>query len=149
VPGKISFYADGELLIDMKEEEYVPKVPGKIILSHWSNGQPLWSGGPPDEDAKTTVSYVKAYFNSSNPQRIKDHHHRCASAPEERSICRIPDQRGPPRYVDNYFFYKDPAGNKVNNQSIYGASSAAPVIVQPPIMAFIGVSISMALYLSS
>ncbi|KAA8899763.1 glycoside hydrolase family 16 protein, partial [Sphaerosporella brunnea] len=123
-PGIVSFYADGQQLTDMADQKYVPNVPGKIILSHWSNGQPLWSGGPPEEDAKMVVSYVKAYFNSSNPVRIKDHHQRCGIAPKEKAVCQIPDQMGPPKYGDVYFFHKDPSGNKVNNQSIFGVSSA-------------------------
>ncbi|KAG4257083.1 hypothetical protein FPRO04_06733 [Fusarium proliferatum] len=65
LPGQVLFYADGNLLAHMKGGD-MPSSGGHLILQHWSNGNPLWSGGPPKEDATVTVSYVKAYFNSSN-----------------------------------------------------------------------------------
>jgi hypothetical protein len=115
----------------MVEEKYIPKVPGKIVLSHWSNGQPLWSGGPPTEDAKMLVSYVKAYFNSSNEARLKDHATRCSNPAAANMVCKIPDQTAQPKAGDIYFFSQDPGGNKTNNQSIYAlhleqSSSTAP-----------------------
>ncbi|KAK4064274.1 CAZyme family GH16 [Trichoderma aggressivum f. europaeum] len=64
LPNRVLFYADSQLLAEMTGSS-VPSGPGHIILQHWSNGNPLWSGGPPTEDAVLTVSYVKAYFNSS------------------------------------------------------------------------------------
>lgn len=64
LPNRVLFYADSQLLAEMNGTS-VPSGPGHIILQHWSNGNPLWSGGPPKEDAVLTVSYVKAYFNSS------------------------------------------------------------------------------------
>ncbi|KAF8243235.1 glycoside hydrolase family 16 protein [Wilcoxina mikolae CBS 423.85] len=127
-PGTVSFYGDGKWLIDMVEEKYIPKAPGKIVLSHWSNGQPLWSGGPPKEDAKMLVSYVKAYFNSSDQTRLKDHAARCSNPSAANAICRIPDKGAKPG--DTYFFSQDPSGNKTNNQSIHALhkhnSSTAP-----------------------
>ncbi|KAL7905786.1 glycoside hydrolase family 16 protein [Trichoderma velutinum] len=65
LPSRVLFYADSQLLAEMNGTS-VPSGPGHIILQHWSNGNPLWSGGPPKEDAILTVSYVKAYFNSSD-----------------------------------------------------------------------------------
>ncbi|KAL7955410.1 glycoside hydrolase family 16 protein [Trichoderma compactum] len=64
LPNRVLFYADSQLLAEMNGTS-VPSGPGHIILQHWSNGNPLWSGGPPKEDTVLTVSYVKAYFNSS------------------------------------------------------------------------------------
>ncbi|KAL6695284.1 glycoside hydrolase family 16 protein [Trichoderma pleuroticola] len=64
LPNRVLFYADSQLLAEMNGTS-VPSGPGHIILQHWSNGNPLWSAGPPEEDAILTVSYVKAYFNSS------------------------------------------------------------------------------------
>lgn len=105
-PGAVSFYADGKLLMNMDEDGYVPSAPGKIVLSHWSNGQPLWSGGPPTTDAKLLISYVKAYFNSSDPARQKDYGQRCkASDRDARSAtCPVPDLDGPPTAANSRFF---------------------------------------------
>ncbi|PHH84970.1 hypothetical protein CDD83_1103 [Cordyceps sp. RAO-2017] len=64
LPGRVVFYADSVKLAVMQGEE-IPTNGGHLILQHWSNGDPMWSGGPPTQDALLLVSYVKAYFNSS------------------------------------------------------------------------------------
>lgn len=58
VPGHVLFYADGEIIGKMNTSS-VPTEAGHMILTHWSNGNPLWSGGPPVQDSSMTVSYVK------------------------------------------------------------------------------------------
>lgn len=68
LPGKVYFYADSTLLAEMEGPE-IPDQAGHLILQHWSNGNARWSGGPPKEDATMTVSYVKAYFNSSDTRK--------------------------------------------------------------------------------
>lgn len=128
-PEKVSFYVDGVWLHDMNDTRYVPSVAGKMVLSHWSNGQPLWSGGPPEEDAKIVVSYVKAYFNSTDPVRQYDHRLRCTGREGPEIYCPIPEQKGPPPTGDVYFFYKD--GYKAINQSIYGKSVNAAMVSKP------------------
>lgn len=109
-PGLVSFYADGKWLQDMTAD--VPDQPGSIHLNHWSNGNPGWSAGPPEEDAVMTVSYVKAYFNSTDPERRGAYGQRCPAVSSARSLCRIPDQTVPPspngpdgnRTANTYFF---------------------------------------------
>ncbi|KAG5772350.1 hypothetical protein H9Q72_001453 [Fusarium xylarioides] len=90
LPGQVLFYADGKLLAHMKGAD-MPSSGGHLILQHWSNGNPLWSGGPPKEDATVTVSYVKAYFNSSNSERQSQLVRRCHESSEENSVCAIND----------------------------------------------------------
>ena len=91
IPGRVFFYVDSELVADMQGTE-VPSVGGHLILQHWSNGNPLWSGGPPSEDASLKVNYVKAYFNSSDPQRLEDVLGDCPSrASNSAEVCSIPD----------------------------------------------------------
>src|SRR4051794_12067529 len=58
LPGRVRFYADEKLLADMGGPA-VPNHAGHLVLQHWSNGNLLWSGGPPARDAATTVAYVK------------------------------------------------------------------------------------------
>jgi hypothetical protein len=91
VPGRVIFYADSHVLADMKGGE-IPSVGGHLILQHWSNGNPRWSGGPPATEALLRVSYVKAYFNSSDPQRLAGDFERCnAAGATDSTVCAIPD----------------------------------------------------------
>lgn len=125
-PDKVSFYADSQWLADMTEEQFIPSAAGKIVLSHWSNGNPLWSGGPPEEDAYMLVQYVKAYFNTTNEGRLRDYGGRCTNPNSPNAVCQIPDQIGAPLFYPSdssqrpYFFSEDPSNNKTNNQTIYG-----------------------------
>ena len=89
-PGKVSFYADGAWLKDMTEA--VPTSPGHITFSHWSNGNADWSGGPPSVDAVMTVSYMKAYFNSSASSRQQAYSRRCTNPAATNATCVIPVQ---------------------------------------------------------
>ncbi|RPA93521.1 concanavalin A-like lectin/glucanase [Choiromyces venosus 120613-1] len=118
-PDKVSFYSDGSWLGDMTDSQYIPKSPGKIILSHWSNGNPLWSGGPPEVDAKMTVSYVQGYFNSSLPSRREDYKKRCKDRSAPNAICPIPEQKGPPKVGTVHFFSQNAGVDKTPNQTVY------------------------------
>lgn len=109
----------------MSDARYVPQAAGKIILSHWSNGNSLWSGGPPAQDAKMTVSYVQAYFNSSDPARVHDHAKRCTNPNAANAICQIPDQTGPPETGRVNFFSQATNGNMTNNQTVYSKDKTA------------------------
>lgn len=86
--GKVFFYADSKLLAEMEGHD-MPNSSGHLILQHWSNGNPKWSGGPPEQDAVMTVSYVKAYFNSSDPRATKEAHTQCAHAGQQK--CHVKD----------------------------------------------------------
>ncbi|KAF2838077.1 glycoside hydrolase family 16 protein [Patellaria atrata CBS 101060] len=90
LPDRISFYADGNWLHDMTEG--IPTQAGHIMLNHWSTGNPLWSGGPPNEDAVMTVRYVKAYFNSTIwDNRYARYRERCAPGTAARNLtCAVP-----------------------------------------------------------
>ncbi|KAJ8120262.1 hypothetical protein ONZ43_g2986 [Nemania bipapillata] len=108
---KVLFYADGDLLSEMTGSG-VPTTPGHVLLSHWSNGNPGWSQGPPTADAVTTVSYVKAYFNSSLEQRERDFALRCKDPTASNAICAIPDH--------NATFFFSNGDNLTPNQTAYG-----------------------------
>ncbi|KAJ6559116.1 hypothetical protein DFH09DRAFT_1161961 [Mycena vulgaris] len=43
----------------------VPTSSAEFVLNVWSNGDPLFSKGPPTADAIATVHYVHLYFNST------------------------------------------------------------------------------------
>lgn len=125
-PDRVSFYADGKWLTDMTDKKYIPSAPGHLILSHWSNGNGYWSGGPPEVDAVMTVQYVKAYFNTTDPKRTEKYNERCVDPSAPNAVCEIPDQTTPPKFGPGagnsqpYFFSQDPSNNKTNGQSVHG-----------------------------
>ncbi|KAF4984923.1 hypothetical protein FDECE_16975 [Fusarium decemcellulare] len=89
-PNQVLFYADSRLLARMEGSD-IPSTGGHLILQHWSNGNQLWSGGPPAEDATITVSYVKAYFNSSNSEHQSHLKQQCLSSSKKEAMCMILD----------------------------------------------------------
>ncbi|KAI0867032.1 glycoside hydrolase, family 16 [Xylaria cubensis] len=111
LPDKVFFYADGNLLSEMTGSS-VPTTAGHLLLSHWSNGNPGWSHGPPTVDAVTTVSYVKAYFNSSLEQRQRDFELRCQDPMASGAVCAIPDR--------NATFFFSNGDNLTPNQTADG-----------------------------
>ncbi|GKT53595.1 glycoside hydrolase family 16 protein [Colletotrichum tofieldiae] len=109
---EVTFYADGKVLGAMNGSA-VPTEGGHLVLQHWSNGNPLWSGGPPKKDAILTVASVKAYFNSSLDTRKADHESRCIDPAAPGAVCAIPD---------NSAFFFSTQVNMTNNQTVSGMS---------------------------
>jgi beta-glucanase (GH16 family) len=125
VPGSIVFYADTEVLTRF-DASTIPFSPGHLIVTHWSNGNILWSAGPPVKNAILSVGYVKAYFNSSLPKRHSDWAQRCKDPSLKTAICVIPDQNTAPDPTvvvenstsaeGNFFSNND---NQTVNQTVY------------------------------
>lgn len=101
----VTFYADGQVLAQMPTSSTLSS-PGHLILRNWSNGNPGWSHGPPATDAPMTVSYVKAYFNSSDSSRQSSYASRCKDTTTTNAICAIPEQTVAPNgdAAQTYFF---------------------------------------------
>lgn len=122
-PSEILFFADRVLLATMNGTNVPsPNSHGHLILSHWSNGNPKWSGGPPKEDAPLLVRYVKAYFNSTDPKRMQDWSKRCNNNENAmNSVCKIPVVTTHNQTAKDWFFsdYED----MVRNQTVYEPSS--------------------------
>ncbi|KAI0554674.1 glycoside hydrolase, family 16 [Xylaria curta] len=95
LPDKVFFYADGNLLSEMTGSS-VPTTAGHLLLSHWI----------------TTVSYVKAYFNSSLEQRQRDFALRCQDPTASGAVCAIPDH--------NATFFFSNGDNLTPNQTADG-----------------------------
>ena len=115
-PSSVVFYADGVVMQTMTKA--IPTSPGHITLSHWSNGDPAWSAGPPEQDAIITVEYLKGYFNSSDTQRQKDWAHRCPNVAAVNATCAVPDLKAAPngnQSANTYFFTQQQ--NMTNNQT--------------------------------
>ena len=44
----------------------VPQGPGRLALSHWSDGNPNYSQGPPTQSSTVTISSLWAVYNDTN-----------------------------------------------------------------------------------
>ncbi|KAK6543095.1 hypothetical protein TWF694_007018 [Orbilia ellipsospora] len=139
-PTAITWYQDGRQLWTITNTTLFPQQPGHIVITHWSNGNPLWSAGPPDGNAALLLTYVKAYFNSSDSQRQRDHNRRCnAVVGAEDTVCEIPSPVGPPRYEGvnaselPYFFSNDQARNATYNQTVYEDKKSGGARLQPDV----------------
>lgn len=121
VPGRVIFFADGEVLAVM-DGKGMPSSGGHLILQHWSNGNPLWSGGPPEKDAYLTVDYVHAYFNTSSPKREDEK--QCSG--DDEVICDVGDVmaagggNGKPGGDDSEGRHDDTKDGKAGNQNENG-----------------------------
>lgn len=132
-PQSISFWVDGIWLAEF--DQYNPDGAGTLILNHWSNGDPNWSGGPPAVDTTITVSYVKAYFNSSSATRNEQWRDACdGQLGWTGRVCEIPGfpEQGISPLGQNgnssgkTFFFMYQGHDAVVNQTSYPAATAAP-----------------------
>lgn len=96
MPDRVDFYIDG--MLARRYTEDVPSSPGHLMLSHWSNGNTGWSGGPPLQDAVMTVSYVKAYFNTTSRDVANS---GCTDLDAPGAVCKVQDQMTMPDPADN------------------------------------------------
>ena len=129
LPDRVDFSLNGRLLHSVPAP--VPHLPGALYLAHWSNANPRWSGGPPRHDAPLAISYVKAYFNSSAPERQRRARDRCAQRADDLDpdpdLCRVPAQTEPPDPVGargnvtgrTFFFTAAREGAYVADQIVY------------------------------
>ncbi|KAK7733179.1 hypothetical protein SLS63_004708 [Diaporthe eres] len=116
VPGRVVFYADGEVLAVLDDPDSVPAASsaGHLALNQWSNGNALWSGGPPERDAIMEVRYVKAYFNSTDGARVRDAAARCVDPAAAGAVCAIPAVTAGDDSAAGFFFtgQKNMTGNQ-------------------------------------
>lgn len=119
-PTSVSFYVDSNHLWTNTLPDFVPSSPGYLVLNHWSNGNSGWSRGPPKEDARVTVTYVKAYFNSTDPVRQRDFSSACRK-PSSDSICQITPQAEPP-------ICRKPGGCEGGTMTVSSAASTGKVL---------------------
>jgi beta-glucanase (GH16 family) len=146
-PEKVTFYVDGQWIYEMSEN--IPTEGGHIFLNHWSNGDPLWSAGPPDKDTPMTVSYVKAYFNSTDDARTKVHQGRCPTF-DPSKVCPIPAQTKAPNGNDalTYFFSQD-GERKTPGQIIYDTENGASTLFGSSTSIFTFVPVVLALVIGT
>ncbi|KAI8097607.1 concanavalin A-like lectin/glucanase domain-containing protein [Halteromyces radiatus] len=63
-PDRAEFYIDGALAQTLVTN--IPNAPGRFMFSHWTDGNPTFSKGPPVRDAITEIKSVVALFNTSS-----------------------------------------------------------------------------------
>lgn len=86
LPDRIDFYIGDQLILT--ESDSVPNVAGSLSLKHYvEDGREE----PPAQDAVMTVSYVKAYYNTTT---FDEPLSTCGDVAE--NVCVVPDQRTPP-----------------------------------------------------
>ena len=128
-PTAVDFYADGVLVDTMNSA--IPTAPGHITLSHWSNGDPKWSAGPPTEDAILTVEYMKGYFNSSDPARQQDWSKRCVNPSAVNSTCPVPEvTQAPDGNASAHTFFFSMQANDTDNQTVSGSKKSGGVALE-------------------
>ncbi|KUI65094.1 Beta-glucanase [Cytospora mali] len=123
IPGRVVFYADGNVLSIMDNPDGLPTTAGHLSLSQWSNGNPLWSGGPPATDAVMDVKYVKAYFNSSEEARQDDFAARCTDPTAAGAVCAIPAVTPGNDTAAGFFFTGQK--NMTDNQTVSSESGVS------------------------
>ncbi|CAE7124446.1 unnamed protein product [Rhizoctonia solani] len=77
LPGSSKYYYDGSLKSTVNKNS--PAVDSPLYVNVWSDGGPLWSRGPPTQDAIATIYYIKGYYNSSAVSESQ-FNTRCAAA---------------------------------------------------------------------
>ncbi|KAJ4352150.1 uncharacterized protein N0V89_007497 [Didymosphaeria variabile] len=115
-PGSVIFYVDGQIMHEMTQN--IPSDPGHMFMNHWSNGDPLWSAGPPGQDTSMTVSYVKTYFNSTDLSRNDKHKKQCPTF-DPSKVCSIPAQTVAPDGNDAQTYFFSQEDGKTPGQTIY------------------------------
>jgi hypothetical protein len=88
----VSFYSDGKWMGDLNQS--VPAVPGVVQLSHWSDGNPTWTSGPPAQDAILTVAIFMGYFNTTDRARNQQFDAQCTGSLSTDRICDVADYKG-------------------------------------------------------
>ncbi|KAI9311935.1 concanavalin A-like lectin/glucanase domain-containing protein [Dichotomocladium elegans] len=81
VPDAITFYLDSEEANQFTQS--IPNAPGRLLLNHWTDGNPHFSGIP-KETAVLQVANMTAFFNSSDASRVP-------ACKQTKSACRVAD----------------------------------------------------------
>lgn len=87
VPSQTEMWVDGKQTSTLTQ--YVPSIPGEIILNSWSNGDPQWSQGPPTQNATLQVKNVQLYFNTTNAADNANFISQCANATGSNKVCQV------------------------------------------------------------
>lgn len=142
VPDLIIYYADDQVIGTLNGS--IPSMPGHMVLTQWSNGDPTWSGGPPETDAVLAIAGVRAYFNSSDPARQAAAAERCTDPSASDSICYIPDYT--PSNDSLFVEYFSNEQNKTVGQKVYGKSEGDRDDTPDLLAAFITIILTILLF---
>lgn len=76
----------------------VPNSPGRVILNHWTDGNPNFSGGPPGQNSVLLVSHLDLFFNSSeseSPPPCQKSKTPCKVSGKEANVVRAITEKVP------------------------------------------------------
>ncbi|KAG0171936.1 hypothetical protein DFQ29_008634 [Apophysomyces sp. BC1021] len=79
IPGAVKYYVDGQYINTLAQN--IPDFPGRVMINHWTDGNPSFSGGPPTEDAILEIANMTLFFNSSeftSPPICRSTHEPCS-----------------------------------------------------------------------
>ncbi|KAI7855739.1 concanavalin A-like lectin/glucanase domain-containing protein [Circinella umbellata] len=62
-PEDVTYYLDGEEANRINQN--IPDAPGRVLINHWTDGNPNYSGLPPAQDATLSLANLTLFFNSS------------------------------------------------------------------------------------
>ncbi|KAI9012699.1 concanavalin A-like lectin/glucanase domain-containing protein [Phycomyces nitens] len=63
LPGRIDYFTDG--LQTHQLSKNIPREPGRIVINHWTDGNPNFGGAPPVKPAVLYVSKFSMMFNKT------------------------------------------------------------------------------------
>ncbi|ORY91429.1 concanavalin A-like lectin/glucanase domain-containing protein [Syncephalastrum racemosum] len=75
-PTDVTYFLDGQQAQQFNAS--VPQAPGRVILNHWTDGNPNYSGAAPSQDAVLQVANLTVFFNSSEASGAPKCQHRTA-----------------------------------------------------------------------
>lgn len=94
LPDRVDVFLNGQRIESFTDS--ISNKPSSVHLSHWTSGKEDWTHGPAERDAALAVSYLKAYFNTTNTARNDQFKEACETrrvTALEDSICSIPNGR--------------------------------------------------------
>ncbi|KAI9494444.1 concanavalin A-like lectin/glucanase domain-containing protein [Zychaea mexicana] len=62
-PEAVTYFLDGQEANQFNQN--IPDAPGRVIVNHWTDGNPNYSGAPPTQDATLQLANFTIFFNSS------------------------------------------------------------------------------------
>ncbi|KAF1801214.1 concanavalin A-like lectin/glucanase domain-containing protein [Mucor lusitanicus] len=121
LPNSVKFYIDGTFVREMTTN--IPDSPGRILLNHWTDGNPYFSGGPPTENADLKVSHLNLFFNSSESKSPP-------SCSKSKTPCQISD-------IMNRHLLPGTEVNQMSNALVIAPRSSFGCLIMTILLGFI------------
>lgn len=124
IPDSVGFYLNGQLASTL--DTNIPSTPGRIILNHWTDGNPKFSGvAPNDQEIMMEIANMTFFFNSTQDN---DAGPACQFNQNACDVKDITSRKLLP------FDKSSPASSSSSFISIYTSLLAIPFILTLPIL---------------